>query len=85
VVAIVDSTGRSQSWGIIATSMAQAISKAQTEAGVTTDPLSVQQLHTIDYDATAAALTTASTGTTPATATTIPTAAPATTTTVAKA
>jgi hypothetical protein len=50
VISIVDSGGRQVSWGITATSLADAVTKAQTEAGVESDPLTTQRLAQIDFE-----------------------------------
>jgi hypothetical protein len=50
VVSIVNNQGRMVSYNIVATSMSAAITKAQTEAGVDTDPQTFQKLAGIDFE-----------------------------------
>lgn len=52
IVSIVNSSSQTVSWGIVATSMDQAVAKAKALAGVSTDPLTVQRMAQIDHDAT---------------------------------
>jgi len=50
IISIKDANGRMVSYSIVATSMAAAITKAQTEAGVSSDPESTQRMATIDFE-----------------------------------